>query len=126
MTVVDDATELYTIEMLDGSGHLTLTWDPAIPESVERALKDFRELQAQGYEFFRVISRQPSPVFAPEVGALEVVRVEAAEVEPRVIVADPPRVEPVEEPAGAGRRGRPRGARAPGERVVAGRAMSGG
>lgn len=40
------------LEVLDPSGHLTLTWDPDDPESVARAGAEFDRLKAAGYAFF--------------------------------------------------------------------------
>lgn len=113
---------IHTVEVLDRSGHLSLTWDPEIPESVERARGDFETLRQAGYSFFRVVDQTEAERFAGSEGALLVKRVDADEVAP---VA-----EPVEKVRAAQRRGRghpqkPAGA-APGERVVAVRPMRGG
>lgn len=107
---------LRRIEFLDGRGHLSLTWDPSIVESVQRAHADFVDLQRQGYQFFRVFPREPASGFVPEAGVLEVVRVDASEVEPRSEDSQPqPNV------TTKLRRGRIRK-----ERIVAARPMAGG
>ena len=108
-----------TIETLSGThGHLLLSWDPTLPESVDRARSEFQSLVDQGYVFFRAVPREDKPVrgFYPELGALEVRRVEPAEVAPRV------ETPPAEQPK---RRGRPP-KNATAERVVATRPMRGG
>lgn len=47
-----------TMDVPNGSGHLTLTWDPDDPPSVERARATFDELKAKGYAFF--VSPEPT------------------------------------------------------------------
>lgn len=103
-----------TIEVLDPSGHLLLTWDATIPESVERARAEFSALVAAGYQFFRVEGGTPEPSFSSEAGALTVKRVEPAEIAPTAAPADAP--------PPARRHGRPP---AP-DRIVATRPMRGG
>lgn len=111
------------IEFLDASGHMSLEWDPSDAASVDAARGDFAKLRESGYSFFRVVSQEVNG-FDPSLGRLEVRRVDASEVEPRV---EP--VAPVEAPR---RRGRPPGrqntpkAPAAEERVVAARPMRGG
>lgn len=111
---------MHVVEVLDRSGHLTLTWDPDIPESVERAQEDFAKLQAAGYEFFRVLNPdQPTTGFSSAEGALIVKRVTAGEVAPVVRNPDP----------SARRRGRqpkPRDTQAGRDRTVAMRPQRGG
>jgi hypothetical protein len=96
---------LHVIEVLDRSGHLSLTWDPTIPESVERARAEFELLQQSGYQFFRVLNQDEPTGFAPQDGALVVKRVEAADVAPAVAPVPPmrrrgrpPKERPTEEP----------------------------
>src|SRR5258708_17889271 len=52
---------MHVIEVLDRSGHLSLTSDPSIPESVERARGEFDLLQKAGYQFFRVLNSDKQP-----------------------------------------------------------------
>jgi hypothetical protein len=40
------------MEILDPSGHLSLTWDAANPESVAKAGAEFARLKEAGYTFF--------------------------------------------------------------------------
>ncbi len=111
---------MHVIEVLDRSGHLSLTWDPDIPESVERAQADFTKLQEAGYEFFRVLNPdQPTTGFSSSDGALIVKRVQAREVAPVVKTPVPP----------ARRRGRqpkPRDTQEGRDRTVAMRPQRGG
>jgi len=41
-----------TMEILDPSGHLVLTWDPADEASVTRARDEFERLKGCGFAFF--------------------------------------------------------------------------
>jgi len=114
------------IIILNGTGHLSLTWDPGIPESVERAHRDYEQLIKDGYQFFYAISRQPADAFDPLAGALEIVRriKDPSEIEPKVVLAEPvPPVQAEPEPPRRGRRGK---RTEPTERVVAARPMRGG
>lgn len=43
---------LGTMEVLDGSGHLTLSWDSDKPEEIAAARAEFERLKAVGYAFF--------------------------------------------------------------------------
>lgn len=45
------------MEVLDHTGHLTLSWDPDDQASVERAQQEFERLRAAGYAFF--VSTEP-------------------------------------------------------------------
>lgn len=40
------------MEILNGDGHLTLSWSPDDPESLARAKEEFDRLRAAGYAFF--------------------------------------------------------------------------
>jgi hypothetical protein len=40
------------MDVLDATGHLSLTWDPADPESVSKAKAEFEQLKAAGFAFF--------------------------------------------------------------------------
>ncbi len=121
-------TTLHTIEILDRSGHLTLTWDPSFPESVDRARSEFEQLQQAGYQFFRVLNQDTPTGFASSDGALVVKRVEAADVAPRVQPAPVPAVTLPTEPRRRGRppKARPEPTTEPQERTVAMRPMRGG
>lgn len=44
-----------TLEILDNSGHLTLTWDPTNKEQVQKAREEVERLRAAGYSFFAVV-----------------------------------------------------------------------
>ena len=112
-----------SIEFLDSSGHLALTWDASDPESVAQAQAEFDQLAASGYTFFWVIE-QAVPAFDPSLGKLEARRVAAEDVRPRLLTP----VAPVATDEAPRRRGRPKGStnRPKGERVVAARPMAGG
>lgn len=40
------------MEVLDASGHLTLTWDPHNPDETKKAREEFERLKAAGFAFF--------------------------------------------------------------------------
>lgn len=40
------------LEIMDPTGHLTLTWDPDKPKEVKQAKAEFERLKACGYAFF--------------------------------------------------------------------------
>ena len=42
----------HTLEVLNPSGHLTLSWTPDDPASRERAEQEFERLKVDGYAFF--------------------------------------------------------------------------
>lgn len=64
-----------TLEVLDSSGHLTLTWDPSDPEQVQKAKEEVEQLRAAGYSFFAVVEATGDEVAAGN-GTLIVRRVE--------------------------------------------------
>ena len=41
-----------TMEIMDATGHVTLTWDIDKPETVETARAEFERLKAAGFAFF--------------------------------------------------------------------------
>lgn len=41
-----------TLEILDSSGHLTLSWNPHDAADVERAREEFARLKSAGFAFF--------------------------------------------------------------------------
>lgn len=43
-----------TLEVLNGSGHLSLNWDPDKPDEVEQARSEVEQLRKAGYSFFLV------------------------------------------------------------------------
>jgi hypothetical protein len=57
------------LQIMDGSGHLTLSWDPADPETIARAEAEFERLKAAGYAFFATPA-SPHPVEALSAEAL--------------------------------------------------------
>lgn len=121
---------MHTIEVLDRSGHLSLTWDPDIDESVNRAYADFLALKEAGYEFFRVLPPNQAAVFDPHYGALVARHITTEEAAPK-LTAPVPALAPQH---AAKRRGRPPKVRAvaeptetePKERTVAIRPQRGG
>ena len=42
----------HRLEVLDPSGHLTLTWNPEDAASIKEAKNEFDRLKEQGYAFF--------------------------------------------------------------------------
>lgn len=45
---------LNTMQIMDSSGHTTVTWDPSEPASVADAQREFERLTGQGYQAFRM------------------------------------------------------------------------
>lgn len=45
---------MHVINVMDSSGHTTVTWDPQVPESVTEAKREFDDLVARGYSIFRM------------------------------------------------------------------------
>src|SRR5258708_2926063 len=41
-----------TIEVMDGSGHVTISWDSEDPAEVAKVREEFARLKAAGYAFF--------------------------------------------------------------------------
>lgn len=80
------ATELSTIEVLDASGHLSLTWNPNDPADVARARKEVENLKAAGYGFFRVLP--PEEAIDQGGGELIVSRVDDPVAPGPVLVPD--------------------------------------
>lgn len=44
----------HRMEIMDSSGHTTVTWDPADPAAVADAQREFRRLTREGYQAFRM------------------------------------------------------------------------
>lgn len=93
------------IEVLNGSGHLSLTWDSENPEEVAAVRAEVARLRAAGYSFF-LTADQPADEVAAGGGRLLVRRIE----DPTAVPMDdptepPPATETEPNPA---RRGRPR------------------
>lgn len=76
------------MEILDQSGHLTLSWNPEEPESVTKAREEFDRLRAAGYAFFSTpesmnqVSRIKAAAFQ-QPGSLDVRPVHVTEFQPR-------------------------------------------
>lgn len=64
-----------TLEVLNGSGHLTLTWNPDDATEVARAREEVAKLKAAGYQFFLVDDGPADEVVAGH-GSLIVKRLE--------------------------------------------------
>lgn len=58
------------LHVMDGSGHLTLSWDPGDPATVANAQAEFDRLKAAGYAFFATPT-SPHPVESLTAAALE-------------------------------------------------------
>lgn len=67
----------HTLEVLDSSGHLTLTWDPSDPEQVRKAREEVERLRAAGYTFFAVVGATGADEVEAGNGTLIVQRVES-------------------------------------------------
>jgi hypothetical protein len=63
-----------TLEVLNGTGHLTLTWDPTDPKQVEKARQEVENLRAAGYSFFSILDPEED-VIATGNGTLLVERI---------------------------------------------------
>lgn len=86
------------IEVLNGSGHLTLEWDPENPAEVARVRAEVENLRNAGYTFF-LTEDEPADAIAAGRGKLLVKRTD----DPVTDLSEPdeaPAVEPK-------RRGRP-------------------
>lgn len=79
---------LDTLEVLDASGHLTLTWDPSDEEQVAKAREEVETLKKAGYSFFAVVGSQGSDEIEAGNGTLLVER-----------IADPIRPSPTPRPS---------------------------
>lgn len=64
-----------TLEVLNGSGHLSLSWDPENEREVAEARAEVERLKAAGYSFF-LVNDGPADEVAAGHGALDVVRIE--------------------------------------------------
>ena len=65
-----------TLEVLNGSGHLTLTWNPEDPADVERARETVNHLKSQGYSFFVVAGSVGDDAVEQGAGRIIVDRIE--------------------------------------------------
>jgi hypothetical protein len=58
-----------TLDVMDSSGHTTVTWDPADAESVREARSEFDRLIGLGYQAFRLNEiRETGSVVTEEKG----------------------------------------------------------
>lgn len=46
----------HVLDVMDSSGHTSVTWDPANPESVADARREFERLVRDGYQAYRMAS----------------------------------------------------------------------
>lgn len=72
------------LETLDATGHLTLWWDPDVPDTVEAARGEFERLRGLGYGFFATDESDAAEVSALDLeapGAVSVRRIK--EFQPR-------------------------------------------
>lgn len=77
----------HTLEVLNGSGHLTLTWDEADAAQVAATREEVARLKAAGYSFF-LVDGSPADEVAAGHGELRCQR-----------VAEPPGLSAAEPPA---------------------------
>lgn len=104
-----------SLEVLNGSGHLVLTWNPSVPEEVEKARAEVESLKAAGYTFYAVVGAQGDEIEAGD-GQLIVER-----------VSTPIRLLPPVGGVPKGKKGRkPKEVKPTGVRHVAVRQMQGG
>jgi hypothetical protein len=128
-----------TLEILNSSGHISVTWDPKNPAEVANAKKEIAALKAAGYSFFAVVGVESDEAVDAGEGRLIVERIEdpterPPEPEPVVSLAPAPAVEASSElPPEKRRRGRPSGSKTtpkpeekPGRRNIAMRPLAGG
>lgn len=57
-----------TMNVMDPTGHTTVTWDPGNAESVTDARREFRALIGRGYEAFRMNVVSENGVVVEEKG----------------------------------------------------------
>ena len=50
---------LGSLEVMDGTGHVTLTWNPDDPDAVKKAEAEFERLRGCGFAFFTEETEQP-------------------------------------------------------------------
>jgi len=68
-----------TVYVLDSSGDVQITWDPANPKELEDAVRAVMALEAQGYALF-LVDGSPAPDVVSGGGTLHCRRVKAAEL----------------------------------------------
>lgn len=83
------AKGFYVLEVLDSSGHLTLTWDPANPDEVAKAREEVKRLKEVGYTFYAVVGATGDDEVDAGNGTLIIQRIDDP--------ICPPSVEPTEE-----------------------------
>jgi hypothetical protein len=59
------------LEILDPTGHLTLSWDPSKPEEVEKARAEFDRLKSCGFAFFTSEQDEKAKLRLGKSGRLE-------------------------------------------------------
>jgi hypothetical protein len=60
---------VHHMEVMDPTGHTTVTWNPADPQSVEAARHEFRRLIRERYEAFRMDVVTENGVVVEQKGA---------------------------------------------------------
>lgn len=75
-----------TLEVLNGSGHLTLTWNPDDPVDVARAREMVTHLKSQGYTFFVVAGSVGDDTVEQGAGRIIVDRIDDPTVPPPTTV----------------------------------------
>jgi hypothetical protein len=104
-----------SLEVLNGEGHLTLTWDPAIPAEVAKARDEVERLRAAGYSFFAVVGSKGADEVEAGNGTLLVERIADPIRPPPAVPAKKPQGRPPKNPPPE-----------PDRRTVAVRPMAGG
>jgi hypothetical protein len=56
------------MEVMDPTGHTTVTWNPEVPASVTDARREFQDLIRRGYEAFRMNVVSENGVIVEEKG----------------------------------------------------------
>lgn len=79
-----------TLEVLNGSGHLTLSWNPEDPDEVARARETVNHLKSQGYTFFVVAGSVGDDAVEQGAGRIIVDRIEDPTAPPLTIAPEAP------------------------------------
>lgn len=83
-----------TLEVLNVSGHLSLSWDPENEQEVAEVRAEVERLRAAGYSFFLVEDGGPADAVAAGRGALNVRRIMDPILPPSIHEPTPPIMEP--------------------------------
>lgn len=94
----------HVMEVMDHTGHQTVTWDPSDEASVADAREQFNRLRAAGYSIFRMAAvgrtavveaadqSRPLETFSPADGRMAAMRLDEFDPQARRTTAVPQRV----------------------------------